>query len=78
MKSEKPAPTHRKRIGTAIKRRRKAIGESQERFAEMADCHRNYVGLVERGEQNLTVDSLVRIAKALNCKVSEILADAGL
>lgn len=44
----------------------------------MADCHRNYVGLVERGEQNLTVDSLVRIAKALNCKVSEILADAGL
>ncbi len=51
-----------KRIGLAVRSRRKALGLSQERLAELADMHRNYVGLVERGEKNLTVEMLFRIA----------------
>lgn len=51
---------------------------SQEQLAELTERHRNYIGLIERGEQNLTLDSLVRIAKAMKCKVSDLLTDAGL
>ena len=53
------------------------MGMSQEAFAEQVDCHRNYVSLVERGEQNVTIDMLRRIAGALKCTVAEICADAG-
>lgn len=51
---------------------------SQEKLAEYADVHRNYIGLVERGEQNLTVDMFIRIARALGRAPSKLLADAGL
>lgn len=78
VKSQKPTPSYRRKIGLAIRSRREAIDVSQERLAEFADRHRNYIGLVERGEQNLTVDSLVRLSKALKCKPSEIMKDAGL
>ena len=78
VKSQKPAPIYRRKIGYAIRARRDAVGVSQERLAEYAERHRNYIGLVERGEQNVTVDSLVRIARALKCKVSDIIHDAGL
>jgi len=51
---------------------------SQEQFAEVVDCHRNFVGRVERGQQNPTVDTLVRIAKALDSTVREILNETSL
>lgn len=78
MKSLHPVPTHRRKIGYAVRARRAALDVSQERLAEFAECHRNYVGLVERGEQNLTVDSLLKIAVALKCRPSDLLRDAGL
>jgi transcriptional regulator with XRE-family HTH domain len=78
VKSKRPAPLYRKKIGYAIRTRRDAAGVSQEQLAELTERHRNYIGLVERGEQNLTLDSLVRIAKALKCKASDLLTDAGL
>jgi transcriptional regulator with XRE-family HTH domain len=68
----------RKLLGSAIRARRQKIGLSQEKLAEKADVHRNYIGLVERGEQNLTVELLVRISNALGCKPSELLIDVGL
>lgn len=70
-------PIYRRKIGEAIRARREALGVSQEQLAELTDFHRNYIGLVERAEQNLTLDSLVRIAEALNCKVSDLLLEAG-
>ena len=77
MKSQKKSPPYLKKIGIAVKVQRETRGISQEKLAELADCHRNYVSLVERGEQNLTVGNLVRIARALNCKTSILLAKAG-
>jgi transcriptional regulator with XRE-family HTH domain len=76
--SKEPVPLYRKKLGCAVRAQRDALGLSQERLAELADCHRNYIGLVERGEQNVTVGNLVRIARALKCKVSGLLARAGL
>ena len=54
------------------------MGLSQEAFAEEVDCHRNYVSLVERGEQNVTIDMLRRFAKALKCRVAELMQEAQL
>ena len=70
--------TNRMKLGKTIRARRKALGLSQEKLAEHIDCHRNYVGFVERGTQNLTVDMLCRYAKALKCTVAELMKEAGL
>lgn len=64
----------RKILGETIRGRRKRLSLSQERLAELVNCHRNYVGNVERGEQNLTVDMLIRFAKALKVKTSVLIA----
>ena len=71
-------PKERRLLGAAVRVRRRALGLSQEEFAEKVDCHRNFVGRIERGEQNPTVDTLLKIARALRCKISELFFEAGL
>lgn len=71
-------PRHRLRFGMAVRRRRQGLGLSQEALAEAADVHRNFVGLIERGEQNLSIDSMVRFARALKCSLADLFNDAGL
>ncbi len=78
MKRPKNSQANRTALGEAMRHRREAMGLSQEAFAEMADCHRNYVSLVERGRQNVTVDMLGRFATVLRCRVAEMMEDAGL
>ena len=56
---------HRKILGEAIRLYRKRAGMSQEQLAEKAELHHNYVGEVERGEKAATIDTLVKLAKAL-------------
>jgi transcriptional regulator with XRE-family HTH domain len=72
------ASQQRCRLGAAIRDRRRAIGLSQEKLAERIECHRNYVGTVERGEQNVTFDLLVRFAKALETSLGTIIISAKL
>ena len=50
-------------------------GYSQEELAEQAGLHRNYVGGVERGERNLALENIVRLAKALSVLPTELFAD---
>lgn len=69
---------NRKQLGLAIRHHRDEMGVSQEGLAEIIGCHRNYVGLLERGEQNVTIDMLARVAKALGCSVTDLVAEAGL
>ena len=45
---------------------------SQERLAEKADLHHNYVGELERGEKAASIDSLVKIAKALGVRPGDL------
>ena len=75
---KKAATKGRARLGAAIRKRRLSLGLSQEEFAEKIDCHRNFIGRLERGEQNPTVDTLVRLAAGLRCKVVDIIKDSGL
>jgi transcriptional regulator with XRE-family HTH domain len=67
-----------KLLGEAVRTRRLEMDVSQEKLAEMVEVHRNYVGKVERGEQNLTIETLVRFADTFKCKPSELLTEAGL
>lgn len=78
VKTLKKSQQNRKQLGFAIRRRRDEMGVSQEDLAEIIDCHRNYVGLLERGEQNVTIDMLARVAKAVRCSVADLVAEAGL
>lgn len=71
------ASTLAHRIGAAVRRRREALGYSQEDFAEAIDMHRTYYSAIERGERNLTIGTLERVAAGLRAKLSELLADAG-
>jgi transcriptional regulator with XRE-family HTH domain len=63
-------------VGGAIRALREARGLTQEQLADLASVHRTYVGSVERGERNVTVETLSRFAEALEVRPSEILADA--
>ena len=78
MKRPSKSEAGRADLGQAIRRRREDAGLSQETFAEKVDCHRNYVSLVERGKQNVTIDMLRRIAGSLKCSVAEMVEEAGL
>jgi len=48
---------------------------SQEKLAERADLHWTYIGGIERGERNVSLMNIVKIANALKSRVSELLAD---
>jgi transcriptional regulator with XRE-family HTH domain len=78
----KPSPKHAGNrtlvaLGVAVKTSRIANGLSQEALADEAEFDRSYVGGIERGEHNLSVMALTKIAKALNIKPSALLAKAG-
>ena len=65
-----------RKIGRQFRLERIKRDLSQERFAEIADVHTNYIGKVERGEQNLTIKKLVELANSLNVPVKNILKGA--
>ncbi|MFT4178759.1 MAG: helix-turn-helix transcriptional regulator [Thermomonas sp.] len=59
-----------------VRTRRQALGLSQEQLAERAGVHRTYVGMLERGEKNVTIYNIERIATALNVEPAELLRRA--
>jgi transcriptional regulator with XRE-family HTH domain len=76
MPSKKSAPNQA--IGDAMRTIRKEIGLTQEDFAFKAGLDRSYYGAIERGEFNITIDTLMSIAKGLDVLASEILKRAKL
>ena len=67
---------HRRIVGENIRLQRKRVDFSQEKLAEKADLHPVYVGNVERGEENISLDSLARIAKALKVSLRDLVGGA--
>lgn len=68
--------TLRAKLGLAVRRLRRAAGYSQESFADRCGVHRTYMGSVERGETNISLDNLERIARALNRTAGQLLLEA--
>jgi ribosome-binding protein aMBF1 (putative translation factor) len=65
-------------LGAAVRSTRAEMGLSQEALAVDADMDRSYVGGIGRGEHNVTVMNLVKIAEALQVKPSELMETAGI
>ena len=61
-------------LGSNIRKQRELQRLSQERLAFMTGLHRTYIGGIERGERNIGIINLVKIASALNVQPSELLA----
>ena len=60
-------------FGKRVRTLRLERGLSQEKLAELADLHRNYVGGVERGERNIALLNIVALARALKVRPSKLL-----
>lgn len=60
-------------IGLKIRRQRQAAGINQEKLALQAEIDRSYMGRIERGEVNITVDKLYRLCMVLECEASDLL-----
>jgi transcriptional regulator with XRE-family HTH domain len=63
------------RFGSALRKLREDRGYSQEELAERAGLHRNYIGGVERGERNIGLENIVKLAKALSIPPRDMFAD---
>ena len=59
-------------VGQRIRSYRLQMGVSQERIAELSGCHPTYIGQVERGEKNATLESIEKIAVALGVPLSKL------
>ncbi|PSH04917.1 MAG: transcriptional regulator [Acidobacteria bacterium] len=59
-------------MGTAIRKRRLALGLTQEQLAEKADLHWTYVSGIERGIRNVSIVNLFHIAMALDVRVRDL------
>lgn len=58
-----------------MRRHRLTQGLSQEHLAELAGLHRTYIGSVERGERNISIDNIEAIANALSMSVRDLFTD---
>lgn len=68
-----PTANPKVKFGINLRKLRLQKGLSQEKLAELADLHRNYVGGVERGERNIALLNIVAIARALRVKPARLL-----
>lgn len=69
---------HLEALGMAIRAIRKEKGISQEELADFAGIDRSHVGRIERGERNVSIQNVIKIAGALDCSAWEMLKKAGL
>lgn len=64
-------------VGQRIRHYRTKKKLSQEKLAELSGCHPTYIGQVERGEKNATLESIEKIATALDVSLSTLLENLG-
>ncbi len=65
-------PDIKHQFGNAVRRRRLELGLSQEDLADRADIHRTYIGDVERGERNISLENIEKLARALKVPVADL------
>ncbi len=60
-------------LGKKIRSEREKKGLSQEELGSLAKVHRTYVGMVERGEKNITLTNMTKFAQALGLRVKDLI-----
>lgn len=65
-------------LGERLRAYRTQRGWSQEEMAERADLHTTYIGQLERGEKNATIESISKVAAALNISLSKLFENISL
>jgi transcriptional regulator with XRE-family HTH domain len=60
------------KFGNRVRKLRKNKGWSQEEFADECGLHRTYIGAIERGERNVSLNNIHAIAKALGISVKDL------
>lgn len=73
-----PASALRLLLAENVRRLRKLNGWTQEELSDRTGIHRTYIGAIERGEANVTVDHIEKIAAGLSVKPIVLLSDASL
>ncbi|HHQ4456615.1 helix-turn-helix domain-containing protein [Aeromonas salmonicida] len=61
------------KFGERMRQQRSQIGMSQDKLALLADIDRSYVGRIERGEVNVTLEKAYRLAAVLGCDIRALL-----
>jgi len=74
-KQRKPVLKHRRIIGEAIRRLRTNTHLTQEKLGELAELNPKYIGEVERGEKIISIEALLRVAKAVRRPIREFFRD---
>jgi transcriptional regulator with XRE-family HTH domain len=75
MATRKDSTRARRAFAKNMKEKRLEKGLSQEGLAERVGLHRTYIGSVERGERNISIDNMSRIAKALKVSLSDLIRE---
>jgi transcriptional regulator with XRE-family HTH domain len=65
----------RVRFGKTLRKKRHKLGVSQEEFADICELDRTYIGGIERGERNVALINIDKIAKALKISLLELFRD---
>lgn len=63
---------HQLALGVTVRRHRQRLGLSQEQLAKRAGLHRTYIGSIERGERNITLVNIVRLAQGLEMDIVKL------
>ena len=64
-------------VGQRIRNYRTQLGLSQEKLAELSGCHPTYIGQLERGEKNATLESIDKVASSLKISLSKLFENLG-
>lgn len=65
----------RRAFGLKARMRRYEIGLTQEELAEKADLHPTYIGSVERGERNISLENIIVLSQALSCSPKDLMPE---
>jgi len=64
-----------KKFGEKVREERLKRGLSQEELAGKASVHRTYIGMIERGEKNITLTNIKKVASAFDLKIDQLLSN---
>lgn len=63
----------KKGFGELVRKRRREIGLSQEDLGFECGLHRTYIGSIERGETNLTLENMAVLAVTMKCEINDLI-----